>query len=309
MQVHLQIAILLTTYNGARFLDEQIQSIVGQTHAHWTIYASDDGSSDETLAILLRHQKALGVERLAIYQGPQQGFAQNFMSLVRNPAIYADYYAFCDQDDVWLPDKLARSVQHLAQLPKDKPALYGSRTVLIDESGKALGMSPLFRKPPGLENALVQNIAGGNTMLFNEGTRHLLVKTAPNANIVAHDWLAYLVTAAAQGTIVYDAKPSVLYRQHGNNLIGANNGLKNKLIRLARLHRGDLHHWIAANLIALEGCQHLLPVESRIIIENFRQARQGHGYKRWLEFANLGLYRQTLLGNLGLAWAILTGKI
>ncbi len=309
MQVHPQIAILLTTYNGARFLDEQIQSIIEQSYTHWVIHASDDGSDDETWAVLLRYQKELGAERLSLYHGPQQGFAQNFMSLVRNIAIRADYYAFCDQDDIWLPDKLARSLHDLAQLPQDKPALYGSRTILIDESGKVLGMSPLFKKPPGLENALVQNIAGGNTMLFNESTRYLLVKTAPNAKIVAHDWLAYLVTTAAQGAVIYDANPSVLYRQHHHNLIGANNGLKSKLVRLAKLHRGDLQNWIEANLAALESCQHLLPMESRIIIESFKKARQGHGYKRWRDFTNLKLYRQTLLGNLGLAWAILTGKI
>jgi len=145
VQVHPQIAILLTTYNGARFLDEQIQSIIKQSYTHWVIHASDDGSTDATLAILLCHQKVLGAERLSLYHGPQQGFAQNFMSLVRNIAIRADYYAFCDQDDIWLPDKLARSVHRLAQLPQDKPALYGSRTILIDESGKTLGMSPLLK--------------------------------------------------------------------------------------------------------------------------------------------------------------------
>lgn len=309
MQVHPQIAILLTTYNGARFLDEQIQSIIEQSYTHWAIHASDDGSADETLAILLRHQETLGAERLRIYHGPQQGFAQNFMSLVRNPAIRADYYAFCDQDDVWLPDKLARSMHRLAQLPQNKAALYGSRTVLIDELGKTLGMSPLFKKPPSLKNALVQNIAGGNTMLFNEAARHYLAETAEDAKIVAHDWLAYLVTTAAQGTVIYDANPSVLYRQHHHNLIGANHGLKNQLIRLARLHRGDLQYWIEENLAALDGCQHLLPMESRIIIENFKKARQRHGYQRWRDFTKIGLYRQTLLGNLGLAWAILIGKI
>jgi len=155
----------------------------------------------------------------------------------------------------------------------------------------------------------VQNIAGGNTMLFNEATRHCLAKTTADAKIVAHDWLAYLVTTAAQGSVIYDANPSVLYRQHHHNLIGANNGLKNKLVRLAKLHRGDLQYWIEENLAALDGCQHLLPMESRIIIESFKKARQSHGYKRWYRLTNIGLYRQTLLGNFGLAWAILTGKI
>ena len=96
----------MSTYNGEKFLAEQLQSIEDQTHKNWRLVISDDGSSDNTLAIAKQFQSNWGNDRLEIRQGPQQGFCQNFLSMACDTRLRADLYAFSDQDDVWMADKL-----------------------------------------------------------------------------------------------------------------------------------------------------------------------------------------------------------
>lgn len=134
-----RVAILLTTYNGEKYLQDQLDSIAGQTYRNWKLYASDDGSTDSTLDILQRFQRQYGANQVHLFAGPRTGFAQNFLSLIRNPDIHAEYFAFCDQDDVWFAHKLERSVTRLDVLPDNtNPAVYCSRTRLIDEVGALL---------------------------------------------------------------------------------------------------------------------------------------------------------------------------
>jgi hypothetical protein len=105
------------------------------------------------------------------------------------------------------------------------PAVYGSRTSLIDSEGQTIGVSPLFRKPPAFANALVQNIAGGNTMVFNEPARQLLIKAGGAVDVPSHDWWLYLLATAGGGTVHYDTWCSVRYRRHERNLVGLNIGI------------------------------------------------------------------------------------
>ena len=102
------VAILLGTYNGERFLEAQLDSLESQTARHWKLYVSDDGSTDATLDIIQRYQSKWSADKIQYQLGPQKGFAQNFLSLACDPDIKADYFAFCDQDDVWLPEKIER---------------------------------------------------------------------------------------------------------------------------------------------------------------------------------------------------------
>ena len=108
-----QIAVLMGTYNGAEFLPEQLASLAAQTHTNWRLWVSDDGSSDATPGILRRYQEAWGENKLSILAGPRRGFQANFLELTAQPEISADYYAWADQDDVWLPEKLARALECL----------------------------------------------------------------------------------------------------------------------------------------------------------------------------------------------------
>ena len=169
------VAILLCTYQAQRFLADQLQSIQAQTWPSWKLWVSDDGSKDRTLEILQSHRERWGDERLHVQPGPCRGSTANFLSLACHQVVDAPYFAFCDQDDLWHPDKLERALQWLQAVPADTPALYCSRTVLVDEHNQTIGQSHLFTHPPGFRNALVQSIAGGNTMVFNRAARALLL--------------------------------------------------------------------------------------------------------------------------------------
>ena len=192
-----EVAVLMGCRDGARFLPEQLASIAAQSHRRWRLFASDDGSTDATRAILADFAAA-HPGRVEIREGPRRGFAANYLALAGDPAIRAGWYAFADQDDVWHPERLARGIARLAALPGAGPRLYGGRTVLIDEGGRETGRSPRFRTPPGFGNALVQSIAGGNTMLFDPATKELLERARPET-VVAHDWWIYILVSGAGG--------------------------------------------------------------------------------------------------------------
>lgn len=175
------VAILMGTKNGGRFLAEQLDSLEAQTHNNWVLIASDDGSTDDTIKILRDCQAKWPVGRLIIKDGPKRGFCINFLSLACDPDIEADYYAFCDQDDVWLPNKLSVAIKHIRANELDAPNnsipfLYCSRTIHVAENLRRNGRSPLFVFPPSFRNALVQSLAGGNTMVFNHQAKVLLEK-------------------------------------------------------------------------------------------------------------------------------------
>ena len=116
------------------------------------------------------------------------------MSLLSDADIVGDFFACCDQDDVWWPDKLERALQWLHTVPEHVPAVYFSRTRNVDASGNIIGCSPLFRRPPNFRNALVQSIGGGNTMVFNRAARELLVAAGP-VDVASHDWWTYLLVS------------------------------------------------------------------------------------------------------------------
>ena len=303
------VAILLCTYNGSAFLESQLESFAVQTHKNWVIYASDDGSSDNTLDILCTFQKKYGLDRLIILNGPCQGFARNFMSLVKNLSITANYYAFSDQDDIWLEDKLERSIATLERSTQNVPTLYCSRTRLIDAGERVIGFSPLFRKPPGFRNALVQSLAGANTMLINNASRDLLVETADDANVIAHDWLAYLLVSGCGGNVSYDPLPTLDYRQHGGNLIGSNSSLKDRLSRVSKMFAGRFSEWSSHNLYILSNFKEKLTPENRLTLSHFDQARQSGLFRRVYLLKKSGAYRQTVQGNISLLVAACLNKI
>ena len=219
------VAILLCLFDGGRFLRSQLDSIERQTHRNWLLFASDDGSADEGMTMVRAFQKKHGRDRVTIQNGPGRGFVSNFLSLICQPGVSADYYAFSDQDDVWEDDKLVRALTWLSGIPRETPAVYGSRTSLIDPDGRKVALSPLFRRPPSFANALVQNIAGGNTMVFNEAARQLFIKAGGVVDVPSHDWWLYLLTTASGGLVHYDPYCSVQYRRHERNLVGWNIGM------------------------------------------------------------------------------------
>jgi len=303
------VAILLCTYQGGQYLPEQLSSFRAQSHTAWKVWVSDDGSKDNTHEILQAHQQTWGPNRLVVYPGPRKGFAANFMSLVCREEISADYYAMSDQDDIWHADKLERAVRWLKTVPAGIPALYCTRTELVDESGAKIGYSPLFKRPPSFANAMVQNVAGGNTMVFNDAARDLLKAAGADVQVVAHDWWVYIVVSACGGKVFYDPRPSLLYRQHAENLIGANAGIRARVQRIGKLFQGHLKAWIDQHIIAMQPILARLSPESLAIFNRFTSARQCSLIPRVFGIWRSGIYRQTRLGNLGLLAAAIFNRI
>jgi glycosyltransferase involved in cell wall biosynthesis len=303
-----RLAILMCTKNGAEFLGEQLQSFSDQTHTNWTLFASDDGSTDETKDIL-EHFGRNRFQRVFVRNGPENGVCANFLSLALDPTIQADYYAFSDQDDIWHPDKLRRALRQLLYVPDGTPGLYCGRTELMTADGQLYGRSPLFARPPAFENALVQNIAGGNTMVFNRAAKELLERVG-SLDVVLHDWWLYQLVSAAGGIIHYDPQPVLKYRQHRHSTIGSNLGWNARFSRLRMMLGGRFHHWNATNIAALYRLpKHLIKPQNHTTLMLFAEARTATLLRRLLYLKRSGVYRQTLLDNFGLFAAAIINRI
>ncbi len=303
------VAILLCTMQGRRFLREQLDSIVNQNHPYWSIWASDDGSVDGTQDIIKEYQKKIGEEKFTIEIGPGQGYVRNFLSLVCNPKISAKYYAYSDQDDIWLPDKISRALEWLNTVPATVPALYCARTCNVDEQNQVLGLSPLFAKQPSFANALVQSIAGGNTMVFNQAACELLRKAGPEVKVASHDWWTYLVVTGCGGQVYYDHEPGLRYRLHGSNQIGANNTWVARAIRAVLLFNGRFSEWTDMNLASLRRLSDHLAPDAERLLDEFCRVRAQNFFSRMIGIKRCGVYRQTRMGDFGLLIAILFKKI
>ncbi len=304
-----KVAIFLGTFEGEKFLEEQLESINCQGYKNWTIYASDDCSSDNTLSVLKDFQEN-GVGKLIIQSNKEnKGFTANFLSLVCDPKIQADLYAFSDQDDIWEPHKLQRAVNWIKDIPEDVPALYCSRTITVNENNVEEGLSPLFSKQPSFANALVQSIGGGNTMLFNNKARDLLVEAGTNVKIACHDWWAYILVTGCGGKVFYDRRPSIRYRQHGKNYIGSNNSLLARYKRICMLFQDRFKNWNRDHINSLSSVKHRLTSENLNTFNLFIKSREETLFKRLINLKKSKVYRQTLLGNLGLYAACMLKKL
>jgi glycosyltransferase involved in cell wall biosynthesis len=302
-------AILLGTYNGVRFLPQQLASYEAQDFADWRLFASDDGSQDATLPLLEAFQKKHGAERVHIRRGPCRGFAANFLSLICDPSINGSCYALSDQDDIWAADKLSRAAASLAAAPADAPAVYCSRTRLIDESDADIRLSLLYKKPPHFRNALTQSLASGNTIVLNEAARQLLMRAGPDVRVAAHDWWIYLAITAAGGRMLYDSAPTVAYRMHAGNVIGSNRAAGARMRRAGMLWQGQYKTWTDMHMRALARLADVMTEENRRTFEQFRRARKRGVLPRAYGLLRAGVYRQTFLGNVGLLAAALIGKV
>lgn len=213
------ITIVMSVYNGSKYLRGQIESILAQRGVRPRLYVWDDGSTDNTVEIL----RSFG-DQLTFWTGKNQGAAQGFLQAVELCDARTDYYALSDADDVWLPTKLADAISELQAKAPQGPALIATRLTLTDADLKPIGATPLPRIPFSFENALVQGGIGGASCVLNPQMWRVFKSRRPTS-LVMHDGWLYLV-ASAFGQILYSEKSGILYRQHGSNVIGAAHGLR-----------------------------------------------------------------------------------
>ncbi len=225
------VAVLLSTFNGDRYLDEYLQSLNGQEWRDLTLIVRDDGSSDKTLPILKRNQE---ISELAFQILPSDGHlgaAQSFFRLLDEAGDGFNYYAFSDQDDIWLSDKISRAVNKLKPVSENIPVLYCSRLEYVDEKLNHLQWSRIPRCI-GFGNAIVENIATGCTVVMNKSARKLILSNVPGKCLM-HDWWCYL-TVSCFGQIIFDDYSGVKYRQHSSNAIGASTAFADDVGRRIR---------------------------------------------------------------------------
>lgn len=303
-----KLAVLLATYNGARFLDAQLRSVIAQDWPAIDVFASDDSSSDGTLDLLGSWQKIWNKGTFSIETGPRVGFAGNFRKLLAESEVDADYVAFCDQDDIWLSEKTGVAVAALDEQGA-RPALYCARTTITDVDDRAVSLSTLFRRTPDFANALVQSIGGGNTMVMNRAAFELLREAARRTDFVSHDWFAYLIVAGAGGKVIYSETPHVRYRQHDANLIGSNLGFQARISRARFALSGRYVGWNNLNMSALAACRDMLTADAAAKFDHFCRARNGKLPERIVNLWRSGVYRQTTIGQLSLYLAGFLGKL
>lgn len=300
------VTVLMAVYNGAPDLPAQLDSLLAQTHRDWQLIASDDGSQDDSRAILARYAKLAPVQ---VVEGPSQGFVQNFLSLIAQSDVSGPV-ALSDQDDVWFPEKLERALERLKAIPAEHPALYCSRRVNWWPDGGRQEVSRTYAQPPGFANALVENIAAGNTIVVNPAAVSLIRATvAVAADVPFHDWWLYLVVTGAGGTVIHDPEPGLLYRQHSRNVLGQGEGFVARLRVRRNVVVGGYAARIEKNLNALCQVAHLLTPENRARLETFTAARQAGLWRRLALMRRAGVYRQNRLAQLGFWGAVCFGRV
>lgn len=229
--------ILMSTYNGEKYIRKQIESILNQDERDCSIVVRDDGSNDSTCNIIREYIRAFP-NRILLIKGENMGVAKSFFELVRI-APKADYYFFSDQDDVWMRDKVSSAIKHLEE-NSGKPALYCSAVRIVNQDLKVIRNKYDAKKEYTFGNSLLESITQGCTFAFNESLRTLFLLFDPN-DLDIHDWMMYRTLMAVSGFIYYDREPHILYRQHGGNVVGANNRLLTWKTRFKKLKSGKMN--------------------------------------------------------------------
>jgi glycosyltransferase involved in cell wall biosynthesis len=305
-----RVAILLSTFNGERFLASQLASLLDQTFEEWTLYWRDDGSTDGTLAVLEEFSRSAGQGRCVRVQltGDRLRPTASYLALlaaVRDRLADGDMVAFADQDDVWLPEKLARGVTALRDAGNARPALYCARQMLVDEDLHPLGPSLAIRRDPGFPAALIQNVTTGCTLVLNRRAVDLVAASTPPPASV-HDWWCYIVVTAAGGRLIADDQATVLYRQHAANMIGSPHSMPRRALAALRRGRAIYLTVLRQHTAALMAQPQLLDAAARAQVTAIHQALQGGPLRRLTVLPMPGLRRQTLLEMLGFwAWFLL----
>ncbi|ODP26858.1 hypothetical protein PTI45_03781 [Paenibacillus nuruki] len=219
-----KMQVLLSTYNGALYIAEQLDSIL-QQEIELNILIRDDGSKDNTLNILQQYREKYP-KNIHVIEGSNVGVIASFWQLMKAADPQVNYFCFCDQDDVWMPDKANRALEQLTMIENTNesiPAMIFTATQLTDSELNPTAIWPSMpEKAPSFYNGLIQNIAVGATTAFNQQARVLLLDThspVDQSLILMHDWWMY-ITISCFGNIHFDPEPSIYYRQHDGNVVG-----------------------------------------------------------------------------------------
>ncbi len=286
------MAILLSTFNGERFLAAQLDSLINQTRRSWELCWRDDGSDDATVPLMQAFTAGSGRGRCRRSDADARrlGITASFMQLLR-AAPPSPCVAFADQDDVWLPEKLARGVDRLAAVAPDLPALYCARQILVDAALQTMRLSSPVPAEPSFPASLTQNVATGCTVMLNQAAVRLIAGSTPPPGSL-HDWWCYLVVSAWGGLILVDPVPTVLYRQHPANAVGAPSTMTRRAIAAVRRGPDVFMQMFRAHVGALRGQPGLLSTEAQHALDVIAAGLDGSAAARLRALLLPGLRRQ-----------------
>lgn len=222
------VQVLLSTYNGEKYLREQLDSLMKQEGINIKISVRDDGSTDSTIAILEEYRKD---GKLIYYAEKNIGYEKSFLTIALYSSGKADYYAFCDQDDVWEPQKMITAIKKLEEIKSEKCKLYFSDLIVTDENLNKIGYKDYSKINITLGCAMARFNISGCTMVFNNLLLQLAVKNTFFERKIGHDAWIYMLCLSVGGVIVFDSNSYIMYRQHGNNVTGVQQGVIKRLCR------------------------------------------------------------------------------
>ena len=267
-----KVLVLMSTYNGEQYLQQQINSIITQKNVEVELIVRDDGSTDKTIDILKDYQRK-GL--LSYYTGENLKPQYSFMHLLRH-APECKYYAFADQDDVWLEDKLYSGIKQICS-SGNQPALYTCQTQMTDQYLESIP-TPQLHPRCTFGESLVYAYASGCTMIFNHALRTVITAYQPTV-IDMHDWWIMSIAAAMKAQIVFDHDAHILYRQHSNNVKGLNDTkLKEWKQRMQRIfHKQQIRYHSALELY--KGYYNQFPQESKELTDLFIQSKKSFKHR------------------------------
>jgi glycosyltransferase involved in cell wall biosynthesis len=244
------VRVLLSTYDSARFVRPLLDSVLAQTYAPLELWVRDDGSRDETPAILAEYASRFPA-RMRVEAAANAGMVRSYFTLLREAGRDAEFTAFADHDDVWHADKIERAVAMLRAHGGSGPLMYTGRLHIVDDRLQHLESSLLPTRPLSFPNALVENVAAACTMVMNPAARDLLLEQRDVSGIIYPDWWFYLLVSAF-GTVLYDPHMAVDYRRHGNNAVGSPTGPRRVLEAWRLVRRGSYSSQLRGQARALD---------------------------------------------------------
>lgn len=298
----MKIVVLISTYNGEAFIAEQLRSILDQLPTDARVLVRDDGSIDRTLQTIDRFKD----HRINIIHGENVGFCRSFFLLIEAVPSDADIIFLSDQDDVWLPNKVARVCAAMGGLSRI-PAVYCGRMQLVDVELRPLGTSAQYPRGASFEGAFAENIVTGCAAAFNRRALPLVSQYGDVNLIHFHDWWIYLVVSAF-GRVLVDETPTIMYRQHGSNVVGMGRGWRRALAVLRFLIKQNWVHIMfaqAENFRRVHGAS--LSQEQREYIARYFKPRDTKS--AWRIVLSLKRFRQTLIDDVILRLLVLVSLL
>lgn len=297
-----EVTVLLATYNGAAYIRQQVDSILGQSFSDFRLILSDDGSTDNTPELLEQYAREYPDKIVHYRSGQRFGCAQDHFMHLLQQFRSTPYIMFCDQDDVWHPDKIAKTLQKMKQISKaDLPAMVHTDLRVVDGALNQMDASFIhFSKLRGdrlaLRQLLVQNVVTGCTMMVNQTLADLACNHMPKERILMHDWWLAMI-ASAMGCAGYLDEATIDYRQHGNNVVGAKNTRSVKYIahKLSENKIRRAMEQTYAQARVFDDCfGKMLDEQTRSLVQAYAALAEKNGIARRISCVKYGFWKYSM---------------